>query len=132
NDVDTEFYSLPYFIQLACEGDTSALDMLHGENLIEDPTGIWDYLVKNRKLFYTKDMKSYVGYARRQVHKYGVKGSRLGSLEAVASAVKKLIAEHGSDQVRIRSVVSSLPVDENVGWAEQADRWDHGAVAIFY
>ena len=29
NDVDTELYSLHYFIKLACAGQTVAMDMLH-------------------------------------------------------------------------------------------------------
>lgn len=132
DDVDCEYYSLPYFIQLACEGDTTALDMLHAENLIEDPTGVWDYLVKNRKLFYTKDMKSYVGYARRQVHKYGVKGSRLQSLECVKATVENLIANYGTEQMRIKSVVSQLPVDENVNWSQEKDRWAQEELCLFY
>ena len=28
-DIDCEFYSLHYFIDLACKGETAALDMLH-------------------------------------------------------------------------------------------------------
>jgi len=35
DDVDTETYSLHYFLKLACQGETVALDMLHApDNMI--------------------------------------------------------------------------------------------------
>jgi hypothetical protein len=82
DDIDRSYYSLSYFIDLACKGETVAVDMLHGstDKLTHD-SAIWQFLVANRSRFYTKSMKSYIGYVRKQAAKYGIKGSRVGELE---------------------------------------------------
>lgn len=84
DDIDRTFYSLSYFIDLASKGETVALDMLHGspDKLIQS-SSIWDFLVTNRHKFYTKSMKSYIGYVRKQAAKYGIKGTRISELEKV-------------------------------------------------
>jgi len=88
-DIDTEIYSLHYFIHLACEGETVALDMLHApENMILEKSQIWDSIVQNRQRFYTKNLKAFIGYARRQASKYGIKGSRLNDAERVLNHLK--------------------------------------------
>ena len=85
-DIDTEIYSLHYFLKLALEGQTVAIDMLHapiGMIVEKDGRGIWEYLVDRRNLFYTKNQKAFVGYARKQAAKYGIKGSRLNDAKRV-------------------------------------------------
>lgn len=78
-DVETELYSLHYFLHLASEGETVALDMLHAPPLfyVGEVSPVWTNLVTERARFYTCNLKSFVGYARHQAAKYGVKGSRL-------------------------------------------------------
>lgn len=83
-DIDFEEYSLHYFIHLACEGETVALDMLHApDNMILMKSYTWDFIVSNRQRFYTKNLKAFIGYARRQASKYGIKGSRLNDAKRV-------------------------------------------------
>jgi hypothetical protein len=89
DDVDHESFSLHYFMQLLYQGQTVALDMLHG-NKEEISTPIWKYLKTHRHEFYTKNMKAFVGYARKQAAKYGVKGSRL---DAAREALSFLITK---------------------------------------
>lgn len=89
-DVDVEMFSLHHFIDEACKGETFALDMLHAppEMLIESsPT--WMALRSHRARFYTKNLKAFVGYARRQAAKYGVKGSRLSSARKVLELMEQ-------------------------------------------
>lgn len=90
DDVDIEFYSLHYFLHLACEGETVALDMLHAPidawTIRVNP--IWVQLIGQKHRFYTKNLKSFVGYARRQAAKYGVKGSRLAEAKMVLGFLK--------------------------------------------
>lgn len=84
DDVDHESFSLHYFMQLLYQGQTVALDMLHG-NVEEVTTPMWRELKEHKHEFYTKNMKAFVGYARKQAAKYGVKGSRLDAArEALA------------------------------------------------
>ena len=90
NDIDVEIYSLHYFIKLACDGQTVAMDMLHApENRILQKSGIWDEIIENRQKFYTKNLKSFIDYARRQASKYGIKGSRINAARAVLAVLKK-------------------------------------------
>lgn len=112
-DVDTEFYSLHYFLHLACEGETVALDMLHAspKHWIES-SSVWTELVLNRSRFYTKSLKSFVGYARRQAAKYGVKGSRLAEARLVLA---ELIKQDKIDpHQRLREIWQKLPMGEHI------------------
>lgn len=77
DDVDVEIYSLHYFIHLACQGETVALDMLHApDEMIEVSSPLWEEIVKLRDRFYTKNLRAFIGYARRQAAKYGINGTR--------------------------------------------------------
>ena len=109
-DIDTEIYSLHYFIELACKGETVALDMLHApDNMIIEKTDIWDYIVKHRDKFYTRNLKAFVGYARKQAAKYGIKGSRLNASKNVLDFLNTI---DGSK--RLREVWEDLPSGEHI------------------
>lgn len=83
-DVDEEYYSLNYFIKLALEGDTTTIDMLHSPNGWEDITSdVWEELKSKRHLFYSKNLKSYIGYCRKQAARYSCRGSRLDAAKQV-------------------------------------------------
>ena len=88
-DIDEEYYSLYYFIKLALEGRSVALDLLHSNESIISST-IWEDIKYNRNKFYSKNLYSFVYYAKGQADKYGIKGSRMGSLEEVINILKKL------------------------------------------
>ena len=98
-DVDTDIYSLQYFIELALQGETVALDMLHTPThpftIATHP--IWDELVSLRSKFYTKNLKAFVGYCRRQAANYGIKGSRISAAKSVIS----LLRSHNADSKMI-------------------------------
>lgn len=102
-DVDTVLYSLHKFIKMACDGETIAIDMLHCNdgNLIES-SEVWKELVDNRHLFYTKNMKAFLGYCRKQASKYGVRGSRLKAMEDVLNQLKSSYNELGD--IKLNSV----------------------------
>lgn len=109
DDVDKEFYSIHYFLKLACEGETVALDMLHvnPENIIYSHP-VWHQLQLLRSTFYTKSLKSFVGYARKQAAKYGIKGSRLNSSKLVYDWLK------GRNNDRLIDCWNDLPTPEHV------------------
>lgn len=89
-DIDIEIISLPKFIKEACNGETYALDMLHSK---EEGNPIWSFLVANRRQFYCKDMRSYIGYVKQQAAKYGIKGSRLHDIKCAIESLKNLKVE---------------------------------------
>lgn len=91
DDVDTVFWSLQKFIKMACDGETAVIDIIHcnDENLIET-SPIWQFIVENRSRFYTKNMKAYLGYVKKQAHKYSIKGSRVRALEETIALLKSM------------------------------------------
>lgn len=127
DDIDVEIFSLPYFIELACKGETVAIDMLHANNNLvfncdaSTPNlgQIWEEIKSNRTLFYTKDMKSYVGYARKQANKYGVKGSRMGDVEKVINWLMFSKNEEQRFTTTIRQVYKQLPTSEFIKLVSQ-------------
>jgi predicted nucleotidyltransferase len=132
DDVDVEIFSLPYFIELACKGETVAIDMLHAAALrgpvFKEYFGInhcylniWDEVKSRRKMFYTKDMKSYIGYARKQANKYGIKGSRVDAVEKVINYLKFNCSPEYRAFTTIRQVYSKLPLNEFVKHQEMHD-----------
>ena len=115
DDIDDKYFSLQKFLREAMKGETWAIDMLHaeGDNLLIE-SSIWRELVNNRNLFYTKNMKAYVGYVRKQAAKYGVKGSRMGVVEDALNVVNKF-AEMGdnADNVSLGAIRDRLPLGEH-------------------
>ena len=59
--------ALHYFIKLASEGQTVALDMLHApKEMLLKTSDIWEELTANKDKFYTKNLKTFISYARRK------------------------------------------------------------------
>lgn len=80
DDVDTVVYTLDSFVRDGIRGDTTVLDMLHCPHPITG-SWVWNDLVKNRKKFYSQNMKAYIGYVKSQAMKYGLKGDKLAELK---------------------------------------------------
>jgi hypothetical protein len=108
---DAEYYSLHYFVDLASRGQTVAFDMLHanpGHVVKSDELGwIWDVLVENRKLFISKEMKAFTGYARSQAARYSLRGERLNRL----IAFRDVIARAPGGDVPLSFFWADLPKD---------------------
>ena len=109
DDIDEQYYSIMRFLKMASKGELHAIDTLHGgvENLIES-TPLWDELVNIRSMFYTKDMKAYLGYIMKQVNKYGVKGGRVAVLEEAMNVVKEY-----SEYNTVEELFKVLPIGEH-------------------
>lgn len=85
DDVDVELVSLDRFLELLCDGQTMALDILFGFNWSDcTPEGvrIMSNIFTNRVEFLNSNVNAFVGYARQQAAKYGVKGSRMDALKS--------------------------------------------------
>ena len=116
DDVDHELYSLKYFLELAKNGETVALDMLHTPPelvVASDLPEVWKFVQDNRSKFYTTDMKAYLGYVRKQAAKYGVKGSRLAALREVKEFMDALQIH---ENPRLRDLKVPLPQNEFCFW----------------
>jgi hypothetical protein len=121
DDIDDDAMSLMKFVKLAMKGETIALDMLHASpNKLVETSPIWEELQSMRTMFYTKNIKSYIGYVRKQAAKYGVKGSRLGVLEEVMKKAdlvsdEMLIPESGGRMAptTLDTFMKQLPIGEH-------------------
>lgn len=112
-DIDLEIYSLHYFIYLACEGETVALDMLHApDEMIVEKSPVWDLIIQNREKFYTKNLKAFVGYARRQAAKYGIKGSRLNDAQRVLDFLRQPVIKEA--HAKLFLYWDDLPTGEHI------------------
>lgn len=132
-DIDFDAYSIHEFIRLALAGETVALDMLHArdENIVYLPERdaslyVWPDLQNHREKFYSKDMKAYLGYVRRQAHKYGVKGSRLASARAALHAVQRgrgdIQPYIDPNKTKLGYIWSELPVGEHAEFTTDVDK----------
>lgn len=135
-DIDHELFSLKYFIGLAMEGETVALDIIHApaaKVVHTDLPHVWAELQANRSKFYTTDMKSYLGYVRKQAAKYGVKGSRMAALRQVVEVLDtvkhekwggdaanelnvKITTDLYGKKIRVKDLKDRFPVNEFCEW----------------
>lgn len=110
DDVDYEVYSLHYFIEMACQGEMFAFDMLHvPDSMIEQTSKVWQAIQFNKRRFYTKNLNAFVGYARRQAAKYEIKGSRLSAAKLVLEFL-----ELQDPNLILREVWDQLPVGDHI------------------
>jgi hypothetical protein len=110
DDIDEEIFSLQYFIELACQGQTAAIDMIHcPDELLIESSEIWNFIRTNRSKFYTKTLDTFVKYCRSQAAKYGIKGSRLAAVEQVLEFCKTV-----DQSLKLKDIWEELPRPEHV------------------
>jgi hypothetical protein len=110
-DVDREWYSLQYFVDLGRVGETAVLDMLHApDDMLIQTSPIWDEIVRHKDKFYTRSLKALVGYAKRQAAKYGIKGSRVSDIERVLGVLNSV----DSLDTRLCDIWDYLPEGEHI------------------
>ena len=116
DDIDIQLFSIQYFFKLAMEGQTVAIDMLNtnSENVLETSFE-WDLLQGVRKIFYCKNMKAFIGYAKSQAIRYGLKGSRITSLRNCI----RLLSEYPSI-LNLNFLWEVLPEDEESKYIESS------------
>jgi hypothetical protein len=120
DDVDCQVFSLHYFLELAAKGETVAIDMLHApDDWPVYNSDLWYEIRKRRQLFHCKSLKAFVGYARKQAAKYGLKGTRIDAAQKVLDFMGKEITEEEAfngqgNEVRLANVWGSLPEGEHI------------------
>jgi hypothetical protein len=116
-NIDLQLWSIHHFLNLACKGETMAIDLLHApyDNWLIYNHGIWTSFVNNKHEFYTKNMKSFVSYARKQAAVYGIKGSRMEELETVVKYLKTI-----DPDVKLATVWDDLPSGKHIFWLNES------------
>lgn len=95
-EVEEEAFGLQRFLGLAAEGQTMAMDMLFApEPLVT--SSLWEEIVANRHRLISRRAGAFIGYARQQANKYGIKGSRIASARVALAVLDAAIAKHGGE-----------------------------------
>ena len=130
--LDCQMWSIHYFLKLAMQGETMALDLLHVPDLCVATVNhdIWIQLVSNRRKFYTKGLKAFVSYARKQAAKYGIKGTRIEAIENVLTYLKDCCSYNPFYQTdgKLRDIWDNLPQGEHIHFID-AHPWKMYQVA---
>lgn len=97
-EVEEERFSLQRFLGLAAEGQTVALDMLFAPaSAWTDPPAVeWSEIIANRQRLLTRKSAAFIGYARRQANRFGIKGSRVAAARAALAILEAGLARHGT------------------------------------
>jgi hypothetical protein len=89
DDVDQELKELRKFILDCLDGQTYAIDMLYTpEKWWIQSSPEWEFIVANREKFLSKKVNAFIGYCNQQASKYGLKGSRLGTVMETIKILK--------------------------------------------
>jgi hypothetical protein len=100
-DLEITIYSIQKFMRMAAEGETVALDMLHSNDITHAylwGNDTWLNIRSVRNEFYTRNMKAFLGYCKKQANKYGTKGSRLASLLTVHEFIQSVPSHYFEEQ----------------------------------
>lgn len=93
DDIDDDSFSLGKLFKMLHAGDMIAYELLFvNENQAEIWTEEWDRIHSHRKYFIDRNIKGFIGYIRKQVNKYGVKGSRVATARESARLFKYFAA----------------------------------------
>jgi predicted nucleotidyltransferase len=123
-EMDEEQISVQQFLKLAAEGQTMALDMLFAPAyaIVSPPEWEWSEIIVNRHRLLTRKSAAFIGYARQQANKYGIKGSRVAASRAALAFLEEAIAAHGSTaklQVVAEGMESLTAANEHMGFLEE-------------
>jgi len=109
-DLDYSIYTFQYFIKLAIENQTVAIDMLHVPNsMIFQSSNLWEKIVKNREKFYSKNITTFISYVQNQASKYGIRGSKLNNAKIFLEFLENLNPES-----RLKEHWDQIPINEHI------------------
>ena len=98
-DVDFEAYSPAKFLELLCDGQTVALDMVFAPDamMIAAPDPLWRQIQVLAPSLFSRRTTAFVSYCRQQARKYGVKGARLAAVRHALDGLVAIEAVYGSN-----------------------------------
>lgn len=125
DDIDQEFFSLKEYLKLLCEGQTVALDILFSPESFHLFKGerydIFTTIFENRDKLLSKGILSFIGYARKQASKYGIKGSRVRAVRDTINFLSTLDEKALLKDIRPKLDSSELFKDEFINYTMGAD-----------
>lgn len=110
---DTQYFSLPYFLKLAAQGQSVAIEMLSApDSAIVGDSDTWRRLRAEKARFYTRNMKAFLGFAKSQSGKYSSRIERLAEVETILSALRRPDTI-SCEQRRLGEIWDELPESTN-------------------
>jgi RNA repair pathway DNA polymerase beta family protein len=93
DDIDIEIFSLCRFLEDLMDGQTWALDVLFApKSFWTESTAAGEQIMAeifdNRDKLLSRNVNAFIGYARQQAARYGIKGSRMDSLKRVMAVLE--------------------------------------------
>lgn len=124
--LDCKIWSIHYFIDNICRGETMAIDLLHSpyDCWLLYNTQVWPWLVENKHKFYTKNMEAYTSYAMKQASKYGNKGSNIKTLKSVISFLENkegFTVSLNINNKKLKDIWDDLPTGEHIHFIDPID-----------
>ena len=87
---EEEMFSLNYYLQLLGQGQVIPVDMLFAPKQFWTHSSLeWEMLHDERRRFVSANILPFVGYAKGQAMKYGIKGNKLTTVDAAIALLKK-------------------------------------------
>lgn len=134
DDVDIEIFSLKEFLSLLIDGQTVALDMIFAPDSFQlfkgDRYDIFQTIYANKDRLLSKGILSFIGYARKQASKYGIKGSRVRAVKDTIDFLQTLPEKDLLKDVRVPLDVFVARGDEFIRYVQMPD--PNGAIVTFF
>jgi len=108
-DVDSKFFSVKRFFELALQGQTTAIELFFvPDELVTIKTPLWDEIKAHRSLFLSKQsVAPFVGFCRSQAGKATLKGQNLKQLQKLIKALEAL-----TENDKKRKIMSFVDMDD--------------------
>lgn len=134
-EIDEEQISIQKFLQLAAEGQTMALDMLFApdSSFVDEPAWEWREIIANRHRLLTRKSTAFIGYARTQANKYGIRGSRVAAARAALGLLEDGMSVFGSSsklEIMAEAIDKTLSQQQHMSLSE--DTTPHGQKIILW
>lgn len=82
SEEDTSFFSLQHLMKMAAQGQSAAVELICADSRYwKSSSPFWEYIHENRKIFFSKNMHSFIGYAKAMAGKYSSRVDRLNEME---------------------------------------------------
>lgn len=109
-DTDDQSYSLQKFLAMLVNGDTVASEIIFApEASIIEMDPVWPAIREHAKMALNRRCEGYVSYCQRQAAKYGVKGGRMSTIEALINLLKEGYPEFlEASSARLRDIEGPL------------------------
>lgn len=112
---DTQLFSLQYFLKLAAQGQSVAIEMIAAPpDKIVVSSPLWDYLHANRRRFFTRNMNAFLGFAKSMASKYSSRAERLNETQAILDVIlDDPEVEWDEKEPRLSTIWDKLPESIN-------------------